>query len=78
LCTDFSAELADISVGGLGLSGWSFAILRTEKGEKLFDDAVRKGFLKTRPVEDEKRASDLLLKLSKRKREKASSALQSN
>ena len=78
LCTDFSAELADISVGGLGLSGWTFVILRTEKGEKLFDAAVRKGFLKTRPVEDERRAADLLLKLSKRKREKASSALQSN
>ena len=69
ICTDFSAELADISVGGLGLSGWTFTILRTEKGEKLFDDAVRKGFLKTRPIEEEKRAFDLLLRLSKRKRE---------
>ena len=75
MCTDFSAELADISVGGLGLSGWTFTILRTEKGEKFFDDAVRKGFLKTRPVEDEKRAHDLLLKLSRRKRGKTNAAL---
>ncbi len=71
ICTDFSSELADISVGGLGLSGWTFTILRTGKGEELFDDAVRKGFLKTRPVEEEKGAFDLLLRLSKRKREKA-------
>ena len=75
ICADFSAELADISVGGLGLSGWTFTILRTKKGEELFDSAVRKGFLKTRPVEEEQRAFDLLLKLSKRKRETAGSSL---
>jgi len=75
ICTDFSAELADISVGGLGLNGWTFTILRTEKGEELFDKAVRKGFLKMRPVEEEKRAFDLLLRLSKRKRETAGSSL---
>ena len=74
ICADFSAELADISVGGLGLSGWTFTILRTKKGEELFDSAVRKGFLKTRPVEEEQRAFDLLLKLSKRKRETAGSS----
>jgi coenzyme F420 hydrogenase subunit beta len=73
-CKDFSSELADISVGGLGLSGWTFTILRTKKGEELFDSAVRKGFLKTRPVEEEKKAYDLLLALSKRKREPASSS----
>jgi coenzyme F420 hydrogenase subunit beta len=75
LCADFSSELADISVGGLGLDGWTFTILRTEKGEELFDGAVRKGFLRTRLVEEEKRAFDLLLRLSKRKREAASSPL---
>ena len=71
MCADFSSELADISVGGLGLSGWTFTILRTEKGEELFYGSVRKGFLKTRPVEEEGRAFDLLLRLSKRKRETA-------
>ncbi|MBE0512795.1 Coenzyme F420 hydrogenase/dehydrogenase, beta subunit C-terminal domain [Candidatus Bathyarchaeota archaeon] len=75
ICTDFSSELADISVGGLGLSGWTFTILRTEKGEELFDGAVRKEFIKTRRVEEEKRAFDLLLRLSKRKRETAGSFL---
>jgi len=68
LCTDFSAELADISAGGLGLDGWTFTIIRTEKGEELFESAERKGLLKIKPVEEEKRAFDLLIKLSKRKR----------
>jgi len=71
-CTDFSSELADISAGGLGLNGWTFTIIRTDKGEELFESAERKGLIKTRPVEEEKRAFDLLIKLSKRKR-KASS-----
>jgi len=74
VCADFSSELADISVGGLGLSGWTFTILRTKEGEEIFDGAVRKGLLKTRPVEEEKRAFDLLLSLSKRKRETAGSS----
>jgi coenzyme F420 hydrogenase subunit beta len=67
-CTDFSAELADISAGGLGLSDWTFTIIRTEKGEELFQNAEREGLLKTKPIEDERRAFDLLIKLSNRKR----------
>ncbi len=67
-CVDFSAELADISAGGLGLSGWTFIIIRTEKGEELFQSAEKKGLLKTKPVEEERRAYDLLIKLSNRKR----------
>jgi len=67
-CTDFSAELADISAGGLGLSSWTFTVLRTKQGEEIFENAERAGLLKTRPIEEEKRALDLLIKLSKKKR----------
>ncbi len=67
-CTDFSSELADISVGGLGLDGWSFTIIRTQKGKEIFEGAEKAGLIMTRPVEQEKFASDLLVKLSKRKR----------
>lgn len=70
-CTDFSAELADISVGGLGLDGWTFTILRSEKGEEIFDGAERTGAVRTRSVAEEKFASDLLVKLSKRKKTKS-------
>ena len=67
-CTDFSAELADISAGGLGLDGWTFTILRSKKGEEIFDGAEKAGVVRTRPVTEEKFASDLLLRLSKRKK----------
>jgi len=67
-CIDFSAELADISTGGLGLSGWTFTIIRTNKGREIFESAEKGGAIQTRPVEEESGALDLLVKLSKRKR----------
>jgi coenzyme F420 hydrogenase subunit beta len=67
-CIDFSAELADISTGGLGLSGWTFTIIRTKKGEDLFKSAEDAGVFTTRSIEEEKGAFDLLVKLSRRKR----------
>jgi coenzyme F420 hydrogenase subunit beta len=71
-CKDFSGELADISAGGLGMTDWTFVIIRTSRGEETFRDAEKSGAIKTKPVEREKFASDLLVKLSKRKRNKAS------
>lgn len=70
-CSDFSAELADVSVGGLGLEGWTLTILRTEKGLDLFQGAEAKGLIQTRKAEEEPQVLDLLVKLSKRKRENA-------
>ena len=66
-CNDFSAELADISAGGLGLSGWTFIILRTERGEQVFNGAVEAGMLRTREISEEPFACTLLTKLSKKK-----------
>jgi coenzyme F420 hydrogenase subunit beta len=69
-CADFSAELADVSVGGLGLTGWSLVITRTETAEKLFTAAVNAGLLEVKPIEKEKRSLDLLIKLSRGQRAK--------
>lgn len=68
ICRDFSSELADISVGGLGLDGWTFTIIRTKKGEELFSEAEKAGYLTTKPIEDGAFAMSLLSKLSKKKR----------
>ncbi len=73
-CTDFSAELADISAGGLGLSGWTLTIIRTETGRELFEDAEKARLIKTRPVEEDKNAFNLLIKLSRKKRKTAGSS----
>ncbi|MEM2110502.1 MAG: Coenzyme F420 hydrogenase/dehydrogenase, beta subunit C-terminal domain [Candidatus Bathyarchaeia archaeon] len=71
-CTDFSSELADISVGGLGLDGWTLTILRTEKGEELFRKAESAGMIRTRPLEKEDEPIlDMLMRFSKKKRENA-------
>lgn len=70
-CTDFSAELADISTGGLGLNGWTFSIIRSKRGEEIFSGAEKAQVIRTRPVEEEKFASDLLVKLSRKKRKTA-------
>jgi coenzyme F420 hydrogenase subunit beta len=69
-CADFSAELADVSVGGLGLNGWSLVIIRTEIAEKLFTAAVNAELLEVKPIEKEKRSLDLLIKLSRKQRTK--------
>ncbi len=66
-CSDFSAELADISAGGLGLNGWTFVVVRTEKGEDVFNSALEAGVLITRPVEEAPFALKLLSKLTKKK-----------
>jgi coenzyme F420 hydrogenase subunit beta len=73
-CPDFSAELADISVGGLGLEGWTACVIRSEAGESLFKAAEGAGALRTKPIEEEARAYDLLVKLSKKKSERRASS----
>ncbi len=65
-CTDFSSELADISFGGVGLSGWTLTIIRTERGEEIFEEVENGGLLETKPVEE--KVLNLLVKLSRRKR----------
>jgi coenzyme F420 hydrogenase subunit beta len=70
-CDDFSGEFADISVGGLGMTDWTFVIVRTGRGEEIFSEAEEAGVIRTKPVEEEKLAADLLVRLSERKRNRA-------
>jgi len=47
-CSDFSAELADISVGAVGApAGWCSVLARTEKGNQLLRRMKREGVLET-------------------------------
>lgn len=74
-CLDYSAEHADIGVGGIGLDGWTFVAVRTEAGHKAFQAAVDDGLFEIVPVESEPRAKELLIKLCDIKRNKPLPAL---
>jgi len=67
-CGDFSAELADISCGGVGAMDWTITILRTERGEELFNRMVAEGLFEVRPMEEFENSMKVLLRLSNRQR----------
>jgi len=70
-CTDFAAEQADISVGGLGIGGWAVAQLRSETGAEIFEGAENGRAIETAPAEDFPKALEVLKKLSNFKRKNA-------
>jgi len=63
-CLDYSAEHADIGVGGIGLDGWTYTLVRTETGHRAFQAVVEAGWIETRPLGDEPRGEFLMKKLS--------------
>jgi coenzyme F420 hydrogenase subunit beta len=69
VCTDFTDELADISVGGAyPLEGWSTVIIRTKAGEDFFNEAVEKGILKTQPIEEQPKVYERVIRAAMQKR----------
>lgn len=69
-CGDFTAELADISCGGVACMDWTITILRTEKGEALFDDMVRRGLVETRSMDEFENSMKVMLRLAKKQRDR--------
>ena len=63
-CLDYGAENADIAAGGIGLDGWTYTLVRTERGHEAFQSAVDDGWIETRPLETEPRGEYLMKKLS--------------
>jgi len=56
-CLEFANDFADISVGGLGSpDGYTTVLIRTERASKAFSEALRQGYIETRPF---KNASEL-------------------
>jgi coenzyme F420 hydrogenase subunit beta len=69
-CGDFSAELADISCGGVGATNWTITVLRTEMGVQVFDAIVREGLLDVRPIEEFENSMKVFLRLARKQRER--------
>jgi coenzyme F420 hydrogenase subunit beta len=63
-CGDFSAELADISCGGVGAMDWTITILRTPQGEDLFNRMVAEGLFEVKPIEEFEKSMQVLLRLT--------------
>jgi coenzyme F420 hydrogenase subunit beta len=65
-CGDFTGELADISCGGVGAMDWTITILRSQRGEELFDRMVADGLLEVRSMEEFEKSMTVLLRLTNR------------
>lgn len=69
-CDDFTAELADISVGAIGSKiGWSSVIIRTKKGEKIFNDAISNRLIQVKSLADKKPIQTKIERLAEIKRD---------
>ena len=68
-CDDFTAEYADISVGGIGCpDGWSTVIARTENGSELLRNAEKAGYLETRELKSDAKGYIKVVKMAEAKR----------
>jgi coenzyme F420 hydrogenase subunit beta len=71
-CTDFTSELADISVGSaFPLKEWSTVIIRTKAGEDFFYSAVEAGVINTGVIELEPEAFKHVIETAVQKRKNA-------
>ena len=69
-CGDFTAELADVSCGGVACMDWTITVLRSARGEALFDDLVRRGLVETRPMEEFEQSMKVMLRLTHKQRDR--------
>ncbi len=71
-CTDFTSELADISVGSAyPLTDWSTVIIRTKAGEDFFYNAMEHGVINTWVIEQEPNVIERVIVAAMQKRENA-------
>ncbi|AAM02142.1 coenzyme F420 hydrogenase subunit beta [Methanopyrus kandleri] len=71
VCTDYCAELSDLTAGSVGSpDGWSTVIVRTEKAKEILDDMVEQGLLEVKSIEEVKPGLGLIQKLAQVKKNK--------
>jgi coenzyme F420 hydrogenase subunit beta len=69
VCEDFTAEFADISVGGVGCpEGWCTVIARTTRGQEFLSEAEKNGWIELKPIDHGKFGMEQVLRLSASKK----------
>ena len=74
-CMDYAADNADIGLGGIGLNGWTFTVIRTETGHKAWQALLEAGWVETKELSEMPKAKELLSRLSRYKRNRPLPAL---
>jgi coenzyme F420 hydrogenase subunit beta len=69
-CPDFAAEHADLSCGGLGMTGWTMILVRSETGRDYLERAVGEGVLELREAQEEQGALAVMDRLARKQRER--------
>lgn len=69
-CGDFSAEMADIACGGVGTDAATIVVIRTLKGEEIWRKFEAAGGIELMPINENKRAWNILQRLARRQRER--------
>ncbi len=69
-CGDFSAEMADISCGGVGTDRATIVVLRTQKAVDLWREFEATGQVEVWPIAENKKAWNILQRLARRQRER--------
>jgi coenzyme F420 hydrogenase subunit beta len=68
---DYTSELADISIGGVGSpAGRSTVLIRNEKGKDIFEGVIEKGYVEAVPLEEVKPGIGLVKRLANTKKTK--------
>ena len=74
-CMDYAADNADIGLGGIGLNGWTFTVIRTETGHKAWQALIEAGWVETKELSEMPKSKELLSRLSRYKRNRPLPAL---
>ncbi|NVM18841.1 MAG: Coenzyme F420 hydrogenase/dehydrogenase, beta subunit C-terminal domain [Candidatus Lokiarchaeota archaeon] len=69
-CGDLTAEFADISLGSIGSNeGWSTVITRSDKGEKIFKNAIKNHLIEIKSSFDESPVQSKIKRVAEKKKE---------
>lgn len=70
-CDDLTSTCADISVGSIGSpSGWSSVITRNEKGEEIYNGAIKAGLIDSKSLKDVEPGQSMIEKIAETKKNK--------